>query len=77
MVGGAAFTKPWNAAWKGHATIAQTIARLLPSKTTGWVAARVDLPMRGTPMQFLVFAVFDRAATGWSLVHVHLAAPGT
>jgi hypothetical protein len=72
-VGGAAFAKPWNAAWKGHATVAASIARLAPSKTTGWVVARLELQKTHYKVPFLVFAVFDKSASGWSLVHVHFA----
>jgi hypothetical protein len=73
-VGAAAFTKPWNAAWKGKTTIVSSIARLAPSGTTGWVAATVELQKTGYKLPFTVFAVFDKDASGaWTLVHIHFA----
>jgi hypothetical protein len=74
MVGGRAFATPWNAAWKGRAKVRAISARLAPSKTTGWVVARVDLPGADYTLPFLVFAVFDKNAIGWGLVHVQLTA---
>jgi ketosteroid isomerase-like protein len=71
-VGAAAFTKPWNAAWKGKTTIVSSVARVAPSGTTGWVAATVELQKKGYKIPFTVFAVFDKDAAGaWTLVHIH------
>lgn len=73
-VGDTAFTKPWNAAWKGKTTIVSSVARLAPSGTTGWVAATVELQKKGYKIPFTVFAVFDKDASGaWTLVHIHFA----
>lgn len=73
-VGGASFAKAWNAAWKGKLTIISSVARTLPSGTTGWVAATVTLAKAGYTIPFTVFCVFDKAAGGtWSLVHIHFA----
>jgi hypothetical protein len=72
---GPVFGKAWNAAWKGHVTIASSIARAAPSGTTGWVAARIELAKQGYKIPFFAFAVFDKSASGeWSLVHIHFAA---
>lgn len=66
--------KGWNAGWKGKATITSSIARVLPSGTTGWVAANVDLAKTGYKIPFHLFAVFDKAASGeWALVHLHFS----
>jgi len=74
-VGGAAFARPWNAAWKGKVTVVSVFGRALPSGTTGWVGASIELAKPGYKLPFTVFAVFDRMADGaWSLVHIHFAA---
>jgi hypothetical protein len=74
-VGGAGFARAWNAAWKGKVTIASIFGRALPSGTTGWVGASIELAKPGYKVPFTVFAVFDRAPDGaWSLVHIHFAA---
>jgi hypothetical protein len=66
--------KGWNAAWKGKVAILSSIARLAPSGTTGWVAARVELAKTGYKIQFMLFCVFDKTAAGaWQLVHAHFA----
>jgi ketosteroid isomerase-like protein len=71
-VGAPAFTKPWNAAWKGKTTIVSSVARVAPSGTTGWVAATVELQKTGYKIPFTVFAVFDKDGSGaWTLVHIH------
>ena len=72
-VGGAGFARAWNAAWKGKVTIASLVARTTPSGTTGWVTASVELQKSGYKIPFLIFAVFDKTAAGWSLVHIHFA----
>lgn len=73
-VGGPAFAKAWNAAWKGKTTVVSSVARLLPSGTTGWVAATIELAKQGYKVPFTVFCVFDKAADGaWTLVHIHFA----
>ena len=73
-VGGAAFARAWNAGWKGKVTIASSIARAMPSGTTGWVVARITLAKPGYKIPFTAFCVFDKTADGsWSLVHVHFA----
>jgi hypothetical protein len=73
-VGAAAFVKPWNAAWKGKTTIVSSIARLAPSRTTGWVAATVVIQRTGSKIPFTVFALFDKDASGaWTLVHIHFS----
>jgi ketosteroid isomerase-like protein len=74
-VGGAGFARAWNAAWKGKVTVASVFGRALPSGTTGWVGASIELAKPGYKVAFTVFAVFDRTADGtWSLVHIHFAA---
>ncbi len=74
-VGGAVFARGWNAAWKGKLAIVSSIARVLPSGTTGWVAATAELAAQGGKLPVTVFAVFDKTGDGrWSLVHVHFAA---
>jgi ketosteroid isomerase-like protein len=77
-VGGGGFARAWRAGWKGKITIASAQARVLPSGTTGWVAATIELAKPGYKIPFTVFAIFDKTAAGaWSLVHIHLAvAPG-
>jgi len=71
---GAAFARAWNAAWKGKVAIVSSVARLLPSATTGWVAATIALQKPGYQLPFTVFAVFDKDASGaWTLVHIHFA----
>ena len=73
-VGGASFARAWNAAWKGKVAIVSSVARALPSGTTGWVAATIELAKPGAKLPFTVFCVFDKDAAGaWSLVHVQLA----
>lgn len=73
-VGAAAFTKAWNAAWKGKTTLVSSVARLAPSGTTGAVAATIELQKSGYKIPFSVFAVFDKDANGaWTLVHIHFA----
>ena len=73
-VGGAAFARPWNAAWKGHVAVVSSLGHLAPSKTTGWVVAHIELAKAGSKQPFLVFCVFDKAADGtWSLAHIHFA----
>ncbi len=72
-VGGAAFARAWNAAWKGKTTIDSLVAKTTPSGTTGWVTASVRLQKAGYAIPFLVFAVFDKTDSGWSLVHIHFA----
>lgn len=73
-VGGAALARAWNAAWKGKLAIVSSRAQALPSGTTGWVAATVELAKPGYKLPFTVFAVFDKTAAGtWSLVHIHFA----
>lgn len=72
-VGGPAFAKPWNAAWKGKTMIVSSVARLAPSGTTGWVAATVELQKKGYKIPFTVFAVFDKVGGAWTLVHIHFA----
>jgi ketosteroid isomerase-like protein len=72
--GAPAFTKAWNAAWKGKTTVVSSVARLAPSGTTGWVAATIELQKTGYKIPFTVFAVFDKDAAGaWTLVHIHFA----
>ena len=74
-VGGAGFARAWSAAWKGKVNVVSVFGRLLPSGTTGWVGASIELAKPGYKIPFTVFAVFDRAADGaWSLVHIHFAA---
>jgi len=74
-VGGAVFARAWNAAWNGKVTVASVFGRALPSGTTGWVGASIELAKPGYKVPFTVFAVFDKAADGaWSLVHIHFAA---
>jgi hypothetical protein len=71
---GPVFGKAWNAAWKGHVTIASSVASVAPSGTTGWVVARIELAKPGYKLPFFAFAVFDKTAAGeWSLVHIHFA----
>lgn len=73
-VGGRDFARAWNAFWKGHVTIVASSAHTTPSGTTGWVTASIELAKPGYKMPFLVFAVFDKTASGaWSLVHIHFA----
>ena len=73
-VGGAALARAWNAAWKGKLAVVSSRAQALPSGTTGWVAATVELAKPGYKLPFTVFAVFDKTAGGaWSLVHIHFA----
>ncbi|NVB80893.1 MAG: hypothetical protein HOV81_21025 [Kofleriaceae bacterium] len=73
-VGGAGFAKAWNAAWKGKVTIVSTVAHAMPSGTTGWVTATIELAKTGYKIPFTVFCIFDKAADGtWSLVHIHFA----
>jgi ketosteroid isomerase-like protein len=74
-VGGAGFARAWNAAWKGKVTVVSVFGRALPSGTTGWVGASIELAKPRYKIPFTVFAVFDRAVDGaWSLVHIHFAA---
>ena len=74
-VGGAAFARPWNAAWAKHVTVISAAARLAPSGTTGAVAARIALAKQGYREQLTMFCVFDQTAAGdWTLVHVHFGA---
>jgi hypothetical protein len=72
-VGAPAFTKAWNAAWKGKTTVVSSVARLAPSGTTGWVAATIELQKTGYKIPFTVFAVFDKIGGAWTLVHIHFA----
>jgi hypothetical protein len=73
-VGGPGFAKAWNAAWKGKVNVVSAIARALPSGTTGWVAATIELAKPGYKVPFTVFAVFDKDKDGaWSLVQIHFA----
>ncbi len=73
-VGGAVFAKGWNATWKGKATVVSSIGHLMPSGTTGWVAATITLAKTGYQVPFTVFCVFDKAADGtWSLVHIQFS----
>jgi ketosteroid isomerase-like protein len=73
-LGGAVFANGWNAAWKGKLEIASSVARVLPSGTTGWVAATLELAKSGFKVPVTIFAVFDKTADGhWSLVHIHFA----
>jgi hypothetical protein len=73
-VGGGVLARAWNAAWKGKVTVASSIARVLPSGTTGWVAASVAQVKSGYQVPFTVFCVFDKTADGaWTLVHIHFA----
>jgi ketosteroid isomerase-like protein len=74
-VGGASLAGGWNASWKGKSTISSIVARLAPSGTTGWVAAHVMLAKPGYQLPFTIFAVFDKAPNGWSLVHMHFSVP--
>lgn len=77
---GAAFARPWKAAWVGHVEpIGKLRVELAPSGTTGWVTADVSLTKtKGGAtykIPFRMFAVFDKTAGGWSLIHVHFAVP--
>ncbi len=74
-VGGKSFAAGWNQAWKGKLAIASSVAHVLPSTTTGWVAATGELASpRGAKIPVTIFAVFDKGRDGqWSLVHVHFA----
>ena len=73
-VGGAIFARAWNAAWRGKVAIVSSVARALPSGTTGWVAATIELAKPGAKLPFTVFCIFDKDAAGaWSLVHIQLA----
>jgi hypothetical protein len=71
--GGAAFARAWNAAWKGKIAIVSSLGRALPSGTTGWVAATIELAKPGYKLPFTVFAVFDKIDGAWRLVHIQLA----
>jgi ketosteroid isomerase-like protein len=78
-VGGAKFSKAWDASWRGHvAAIGAPVVRLAPSGTTGWVIANVALTKKaGTAtytIPFRIFLVFDQGDGGaWTLAHVHFA----
>jgi ketosteroid isomerase-like protein len=73
-VGGPGFAKAWNAAWKGKTTIVSSVARMMPSGTTGWVTSTIELAKTGYKIPFTVLCVFDKAADGsWTLVHIHFA----
>ena len=73
-VGGAIFARAWNAGWKGKVAIVSSVARAMPSGTTGWVAATIELAKPGAKLPFTVFCIFDKTAAGaWSLVHVQLS----
>lgn len=77
---GAALAKPWKAAWVGHVDVKGHIrVETAPSGTTAWVTANVTLGKHkggvGYAIPFRVFFVFDKVASGWSLVHAHFAVP--
>lgn len=74
-VGGAVLARAWAAAWAKHLTIDSAAATLAPSGTTGWVLATVRLDKGSYKIPFLICFVFDKTGDGWSLVHVHFAAP--
>jgi len=78
-VGGAAFAKAWDAAWRGRvAMIGAPVVRLAPSGTTGWMIANVALTKKAGnvtyTIPFRLFFVFDQGDGGaWTLAHAHFA----
>ncbi|HTJ42299.1 MAG TPA: nuclear transport factor 2 family protein [Kofleriaceae bacterium] len=77
---GAAFAKPWKAAWVSKALATGHVrAEVAPSGTTGWAVANVMLAKKkggdSYVIPFRVLFVFDKNGDAWSLVHVTFAVP--
>jgi len=73
-IGGGVLARAWKAAWVGHVATSSLVARVLPSGTTGWVVATIELDKKTYKLPFLVFCMFDKTDKGeWSLVHIHFA----